>query len=1168
MFVERIDLRTAPGIPRPLVLSDLSAQLILLVGPNGSGKSTIGRVLRWTLWEGDVHPQVQASIDWRIRADDAARPATIFAGAVRWTDGTPKVPAEASGAWSMNVLALLSENDGDIARVIENALSGGFDLPAARESVAGTGRAPRQAIKAMTEANDKLRSALDNADALDRKATTLGELQEHVDEAAGAHSEKAMAERALALAKARVDRREAEVALATLPNGLEKLRARLDGEIEIKTEELATTESEIKRLEKQTHALRETIKSLEFPATEPTVEVISARGGHVDMLQASESDLKTCRKSLAGAEAKHRRTLEALISEPDVVKTLGHDAIEELERALNKRGVARTMLAAAILLLREFPKPPMTLDLDALRDAARHLRRWLRVPMPAAIEAASRSPIGGTGRPITLIIFAAVLLVATLIIAMVTLIPASMVSAAIVGLLLVSALVVVGVLGRMAARGADPSSSPPAPDEHSQLEASWPTGVADAPESWTVDAVETRLDEIEKAESDARSASLLEQQIRRAKTSETSAQTSQFEAEAAVAAKISEWGISPAFADATLAAQAHRLEAAADAEDKVALAKGERDDVQTQVDEQLAALRLWLSELRPDTSVDSGPDAKAAVDSVSTQLDDLVDARKDLSTAEENATRERKRAEQQRQKLTALWTDAGIVEGDDHALGEGLACLDRWTEYKDRIKLAVQRIEPLEAQLSERPNLLDMTAEDAEQLIEEQETLAGTLADRQAMVSDLKKEIHDAVHGNTIQTLTAQLETAQRTLSDQRDHDACTAVGRTLIDWLDSKVSRDNTPPVLERARARFLEFTEGRYSLEVSGSSFVALDTHDDKRRTLAQLSDGTRIQLLLATRLAFLEQAEGDGPKLPLFLDEVLSTTDPARFEQIGRCVVQLVAEGRQVFYATAREREVAQWGSLCAGLGKPLPLVFDMVAAAERTEWPDDLAVAAAARGKAPDWSGLGAREYAFKLGLSLPGPRESAGAWPLVLLMHDDLDAASKCWNDGLEKVGPFRARHKTRVQLPISDEQATRAEARIDLLEAVLDLRSVGRGEAVAWDVVEASGAVTDARLDDMVECLEKHAQDAVEYVAAVRMIARMNSKKADLLQAHLLAEGTLDERPILGLDDLSEQALKRVSTHVDAGTLRAGDIRPFVEWVHAVLTTSEAESWSAPSVQT
>jgi hypothetical protein len=233
-----------------------------------------------------------------------------------------------------------------------------------------------------------------------------------------------------------------------------------------------------------------------------------------------------------------------------------------------------------------------------------------------------------------------------------------------------------------------------------------------------------------------------------------------------------------------------------------------------------------------------------------------------------------------------------------------------------------------------------------------------------------------------------------------------------------------------------------------------------------------------------------------------------------------------------------------------------------AAVRTPWPDTLAMSAAVREPAPEPAGFTARSYAAKLGVSLPGPRTPFGSWPLVLLMHDDLDAVAACWNDGLERVGPFRARHRNGVPLPLSPDQWACVLARIDLLDGVLELRKIGRGEVVTLADVEASGAITEARRAEMVACLENHQDDAVAYVAAVRNIRSMNKKKAQQLEDYLLNQRIIDPQTVLNLDDLAEQALTRVTTHLQPGTMGAGDVRSFVEWVDDVLTAGDTPASS------
>ncbi len=79
----------------------------------------------------------------------------------------------------------------------------------------------------------------------------------------------------------------------------------------------------------------------------------------------------------------------------------------------------------------------------------------------------------------------------------------------------------------------------------------------------------------------------------------------------------------------------------------------------------------------------------------------------------------------------------------------------------------------------------------------------------------------------------------------------------------------------------------------------------------SLEELSSGTRVQLLMAARLAFIETME-QGPQLPLILDETFANSDDVRARAVMDATIEICRRGRQVVYFTARHEEVAQWES----------------------------------------------------------------------------------------------------------------------------------------------------------------------------------------------------------------------------------------------------------------
>ena len=88
-------------------------------------------------------------------------------------------------------------------------------------------------------------------------------------------------------------------------------------------------------------------------------------------------------------------------------------------------------------------------------------------------------------------------------------------------------------------------------------------------------------------------------------------------------------------------------------------------------------------------------------------------------------------------------------------------------------------------------------------------------------------------------------------------------------------------PIVFHRARELFGIITRGRYDLQLDEGpppAFTAQDTATGALLHLDQLSSGTRVQLLMAIRLAFVENVEA-GPRLPVLFDETLGNSDELR-------------------------------------------------------------------------------------------------------------------------------------------------------------------------------------------------------------------------------------------------------------------------------------------------
>ncbi len=91
--------------------------------------------------------------------------------------------------------------------------------------------------------------------------------------------------------------------------------------------------------------------------------------------------------------------------------------------------------------------------------------------------------------------------------------------------------------------------------------------------------------------------------------------------------------------------------------------------------------------------------------------------------------------------------------------------------------------------------------------------------------------------------------------------------GMTLAEQVQSKVASESVPLVQRRAGELLKDFTRGTCELIVENGDVRALQPSEGTARfELEELSDGTRAQLFIAVRLAFVEQGE-QGLQLPLF-------------------------------------------------------------------------------------------------------------------------------------------------------------------------------------------------------------------------------------------------------------------------------------------------------------
>ncbi|MCA9309665.1 MAG: hypothetical protein KDA21_00535, partial [Phycisphaerales bacterium] len=359
---------------------------------------------------------------------------------------------------------------------------------------------------------------------------------------------------------------------------------------------------------------------------------------------------------------------------------------------------------------------------------------------------------------------------------------------------------------------------------------------------------------------------------------------------------------------------------------------------------------------------------------------------------------------------------------------------------------------------------------------------------------------------------------------------------------------QEQQPEVLRRA-SRLLElFTRGWYELlppradDKTGAAFVVRDVVTDRIHAVDELSTGTRAQLLLAVRLAFAEQLEG-ALKLPLFLDEALSSSDPERFEAVVRALSVVAGEGRQVFYLTCRPRD---WDRIKDALAKddtgesgrvPLRLIdlgaLRREAAVESSpRWTTVNDVAALSTrdlklNAVPAYTGQDAAAWAEEAGVPAFDPAAAPSAVHIFHVLEDDPARVATLLSRGVVALGQLK-------RSPVEHEVL----ARIALVEAFCEAWQIGRGRPLDREALRRGGI--SSRFEPEVWSLARAVGlEAGGLLRGLRekRVKGMQTRIVDGLSEALESEGYIDARETLGPEAIRERVRERMARFLASGSM-------------------------------
>lgn len=1131
MKLERIEITTLPGIEPGFTIEGFDPGVNIVSGPNAVGKSSIIRALEYLLGGSRSGDPVALSLAAHFGNDRQLVVRRTGRG-VQWqSEGRaserPPLPDREQLKYfclSLDDLLAVADEDNRVVDELRKALSGGYDLRALRNDkpvkVGQTaGRPENQRVQQVQQDVRSIETAYAE---LRGDQNRLPELAKQISEAEGAATFSRLLRQALQLLEAEEKRQGLEEGLRQFPAGMDLFRGdeleRLQS-LERKQEE---AHKKLAQAGRQMADAQADLNSTGLAQARPTPGELQLHAEKLSEAKRTQDRLEQQELQLAQVRARAERALAALGGNEQQLPQLDPDSVTRAENLARILRLVDNRREECSRQLSSLGDPPDQYEVDARARAADALRRWLGATTFV-------SPV------FWLLVF---IIVAGAVTAAASVFPEELwlalggaVASAAAALLLAIQL----------------KTAPNAARGHFEE-----TGLAQ-PSQWRHQDVASRLREIEDELSGLRQR-LLHKAQRNELRHEKAMLDNRFEELEVQKTELStELGF-----DVSLSALAFdqfvRLTAdyhkeAGTLEEVRATITRLAKQIEGLLDEISGFLERW--QLSP---------AERTIGALTIALAELR-KRVGQADAAERAIEEAKKEEQRQtdalgqleQDVATFYEGLSLEPGRQRDLTERLELLPQWRalskDLADARAIAAERRTPLaeEAQLLE---LVQAGArEDLERRLEAAATEAAKLEGLREQFTAIKTRVQDAGHDRALEKALAELDAAMGALAERHDEVLLAESAQLLLEGVERDFHRDHEPEVLRHARQLFKTFTHQAFDLELDEEQkLAARDTRLNALRTPTDLSSATRMQLLLALRLAWAKRIEEGHTRLPLFFDEALTTTDEQRFKQVADIIERLVSEGRrQVFYLCARRSEASLWEASTGNTPHHINLASIRFGSTDAQ--PADYAVAATDDIPAPD--GRSSEEYAALLEVLGLNPRLPSTTVPLYYLLRDDLELLYRLLQDWrIGTLGQLQTllRSEAASRAIPEDEVRERLASRCAIVQSWIEAWQESRGRQVDRITLEESGLVSENFIEQVSELAESVGGDPRQLIQRLRegQVRRLRRNVIDNLESWLESEGYLD--PVEPLS--SEERVRRVLLYHGASAEPA-ECRRLADWLES-----------------
>ena len=1125
LIIKDLSIIKMPGFPLGMEpYNDFADHLNIIAGPNASGKSSTAKLIQQLIWQ-DYDRKVEASgslnIDnepWQIRLDPI-QAKTERNGVPDELTGLP--PTESRNHYLLALHELINAEDKDLAKQIAKEAIGGYDPDTAARTLNYSGKIRNKSSREYSDfiiARQHFRKTYQEQQQLKKEEDTLDSLnreKEKTRQAARLRDFYSLTKEYLEASQAvNISQKQ----LTHFPVSMEKISGDEFSRITELEEEVGQADGKIDEAERVIENSREVIASLKLPAEEIDEVNLEELEGKAEDLVDFEKELRDTRHQLREAEVRAQAALTALDKNMDTAPWKGLDLhdVQELDEYLQ---TAQRQLSQKLFLENEISElekeiyPDPSHSSENIQSGITTLSNWLK-------EEQSHS-----GIPVK---WAIILAATGVMTAFFTL------YAGIYGLAGVLLLVLL-TFYTLSLRPAQ---------KNNIRETDYKRTGLPLPRSWNTESVYERFDSLTSAlqETKHREHIIIRLKFLQEELDEVDRQMEDIlKKEQELRKKL---GTVPGIPSENLKSHSSlywfliNLREWQEHNNRKNTLESQQESLQDQISKLLEDLNNGFRFFNMDEATDAHQ-ARATCKKIAREADTRNRSLEEIQRQEERIRENMKIRQEKDQRLHKLYANLGLNYGEKEEVRQ-------LAEKLDDYKKAVSANEKANALVLNKEQILknhslyreykieidQISVDEAEALRNKYETEAARSEEVDKKITEIRTQIRLATRGENLENALAAKEERLDKLELLYENNLASVTGNLLVNKLHETRQTRSKSKVYNKAGKLFSRITNGRYELRISDinkAAFLAYDTNAQQGQALEELSTGTRLQLLLSVRLAFIETRE-NYLRLPLLADELLANSDDVRSGSIMQALIAFSENGRQVFYFTAQEDEVAKWklklqdhaaisskifrlqNRLYTGGRKPEEKVTDSLPRFENTELPSP--------------SGLNHYEYGRAINVPafsiLQDRPERLHLWYLIT----DTKLLYDCLRKNINSWGQLSSyfEHGGRIE-GFTESTVEALQNKMKLLSRFRKLYHKGRPRPIDMRTLDDSGVISPAFREKVYKKLAANHGDPAKLLESLqnKEIPGFRSSKTEELEAFLKEESYIDDLAPLPMEEIMVQ---------------------------------------------